>query len=372
MSMRILAMVALACHIAAGAQALQWARQFASPHGNAIFQIAADSSGVYAVGVTRTGALPGQTAVSTTQDGFLRKYDPSGQELWTREFSFGPSSPIIGSRPFTANGVAVDSTGVYVVGTVGIASTNRPGRRNGVFSLVSVVSKCDANGNVLWTEQSPDGTTLAGEGGSAVALSGGAVYVTGDFQTADCAGVQSGVYLRKFDSAGNQQRNSQFTGLRLIAFGLSADSTGAYIVGSAASSVTGQPVAPTQDLFIRKYDANGNAQWTNQFGTGFSPEYALAVSASSSGVYVIGYTPGLLDGAPLPGDAYVRKYDSNGNLQWTRQFGTLNGDAAFGGLADDSGVYVVGYTKGGLGTARLGGGVLFFERFEPNGNTVVY
>src|SRR5260370_41065359 len=82
---------------------------------------------------------------------------------------------------------------VYVVGTLGIASTNIPGRRNGVFSLFSVVSKYDTNGNVLWTKQSPDGTTLAGEGGSAVALSGGAGYVTGGFQTATSARGPSGV-----------------------------------------------------------------------------------------------------------------------------------------------------------------------------------
>src|SRR5260370_24697660 len=85
---------------------------------------------------------------------------------------------------------------VYVVGTLGIASTNIPGRRNGVFSLFSVVSKYDTNGNVLWTKQSPDGTTLAGESSSAVALGVRAPYLSQDLLTAPPPGRPTCVLLR--------------------------------------------------------------------------------------------------------------------------------------------------------------------------------
>src|SRR6266436_7720105 len=82
----LLGILALVCYQhPAAAQTLQWARQFASPP-NAAFQIAADSSGVYIAGATYN-ALPGQNKVSFQgqSDGFLRKYDPSGNVLWTRE-----------------------------------------------------------------------------------------------------------------------------------------------------------------------------------------------------------------------------------------------------------------------------------------------
>jgi uncharacterized protein (TIGR03437 family) len=156
-------------------------------------------------------------------------------------------------------------------------------------------------------------------------------------------------------------------------YGVAADATGAYVVGSTPGPLSGQPAGPGQDLFIRKYDPNGNALWTNQFGTPNGPEYAYAVSVSSSGVYVAGTTPGLLGIQTLPTfayDAYVRKYDANGNLQWTRQFGTADNDVAFGAFADATGMYVVGYTRSVLGTASLGGEDVFLRRYDSNGNAL--
>jgi uncharacterized protein (TIGR03437 family) len=62
------------------------------------------------VGHTGSGVLPGQCRSGLNGDAFARKYDPDGAELWTREFgtSYNFSS--------SAVGVAVDDTGVYVVG----------------------------------------------------------------------------------------------------------------------------------------------------------------------------------------------------------------------------------------------------------------
>src|ERR1035438_1331288 len=85
---RLIGILALAWYHPAAAQTLQWARQFASPPA-AAFSVASDSSGVYIAGIT-SKALPGQTKISPTgtqPDGFLRKYDPSGNELWTQEFA---------------------------------------------------------------------------------------------------------------------------------------------------------------------------------------------------------------------------------------------------------------------------------------------
>jgi uncharacterized protein (TIGR03437 family) len=64
------------------------------------------------------------------------------------------------------------------------------------------------------------------------------------------------------------------------------------------------------------------------------------------------------------------KYDASGNLQWTRQFGTADNDVAYGAFADDTGTYVVGYTKGVLGTASLGGADVVLRRYESNGNAL--
>ena len=131
----IMAILSLA--LPATAQTLEWARQFATPTPDATFQIAADSTGVYMAGVTQ-GALPGLTAVSPLQDGFLRKYDLAGNILWTREFSPKPSG-------FSANSVAADSTGAYVVGSTGLGPG--PGRRRAENNFISEVMKFDPSGN---------------------------------------------------------------------------------------------------------------------------------------------------------------------------------------------------------------------------------
>ncbi|HWF08477.1 MAG TPA: hypothetical protein VG297_08430 [Bryobacteraceae bacterium] len=361
----------LASFVPAGAQTLQWARQFASPKPNATFQIAADATGVYMVGVTQ-GALPGQTATST-QDGFVRKYDSTGTILWTRQFAL-----LNGQRtgPMDANGIAVDSTGVYIVGIVSTADLNGPGRLRVGNSLASFVTKYDTNGTLLWTKQSA-ATTTGGESASSVTASGGAIYVTGGTfdATATTGGptIAQGIYLRKFDTSGNILWTSQFgSSTNDIAYSVTADSSGAYIVGTTTKSLTTPPSTAAQNLFVRKYDPAGNVLWTQQFGTPNS-EYAYSVSVNSTGVFVVGSTQGLIGVQTLPTfdfDGYVRKYDTGGNLLWTRQFGGADREEAFNSIADSTGLYVVGYTRDILGAAIIGGDDVFLRRYDNDGNAL--
>ena len=80
-----------------------------------ICRIAADATGVYVVGRTIfTGpALPGQCRSGSGGDSFVRKYDLDGAEVWTRQFGTADAA--------WASGVAVDASGVYVVGQEGTA-----------------------------------------------------------------------------------------------------------------------------------------------------------------------------------------------------------------------------------------------------------
>lgn len=87
-----------------------WTRQFGSGGDDYAQGVDVDGAGnVYVVGWT-TGALPGQASAGGF-DPFLRKYDPAGQELWTRQFgSFDDDD---------AYGVAVDREGnVFVAGSI--------------------------------------------------------------------------------------------------------------------------------------------------------------------------------------------------------------------------------------------------------------
>ena len=73
------------------AQKLAWESQFrSSGGGDQCTSAAVDSSGIYVAGfLGAIGTLPGQTGSGSGPDSFVRKYDTSGNELWTRQFGTG-------------------------------------------------------------------------------------------------------------------------------------------------------------------------------------------------------------------------------------------------------------------------------------------
>jgi uncharacterized protein (TIGR03437 family) len=228
---------------------------------------------VYVVGTTY-GTLPGQTNAGG-EDAFVRKYDWSGNELWTRQFGT--------SRVDFAGGVAVDSTGVYIGGSIGISA-----RANGAF-----LRKYDVSGQEAWTQEF---ATLAG------------VAVT-------------------------------------------ADTSGVYVVGPAIGSLPGQTVLGG---VVRRYDASGAELWTRQFGL-TSGDRPAVVAVDATGVYVGGSTPG----TTLDRDVLMKKYDKNGNELWARQIGTSGlerNDVATGAAVDATGAYVAGWTDGILQDQNNAGG----------------
>ena len=136
--------------------------------------------------------------------------------------------------------------------------------------------------------------------------------------------------------------------------GIAVDATRVYVTGQTQGTLAGGPSAGLADAFAREYDVGGNEVWTRQFGTPVgtpSTEDALAIAADATGLFVVGTTNGAFSGQTNAGgtDAFVRKYDVDGNEVWTRQFGTPGFDGARGISLDASGgVYVTGGTAGVL------------------------
>jgi hypothetical protein len=259
-----------------------WTRQFGTTDHDAILAVAADQFGnAYVAGLTG-GALPGQTWAGE-YDAFLRKYDPAGQVLWTRQFGMAT-----GDQSFA---VAVDPSGnSYVAGTTeGVF----PGQEGQASALLpdAFVRKYDPNGAELWTRQL--GTA----------------------------------------------REDAISGLATDPFG------NLYAVGEVNGSLRGERQVGGSDAFVRKFAPDGGVAWTRQFGTS-SSDTGRAVTVDAAGsVYVGGMTAGSLPGqtATAPTDAFVRKYDHSGNHVWARQFSMpgCTGESALNGLAVDAarGVY---------------------------------
>jgi hypothetical protein len=126
------------------------------------------------------------------------------------------------------------------------------------------------------------------------------------------------------------------------------------------------------DAFVARYDADGNLLWTRRLGT-TGNDWSHGVSADGLGnVYISGETTGSL-GGPNEGanDAFVAKYDHAGNLLWTRQYGTSVDDISSGVSADGLGnVYVSGETYGSLSGPNAGNRDAFVAKYDSAGSVL--
>jgi hypothetical protein len=153
---------------------------------------------------------------------------------------------------------------------------------------------------------------------------------------------------------------------------VSADGLGnVYISGRTYDTVLG-PIND-RDAFVRKYDAAGNLQWSKQLGISGESQFdeSNGVSADALGnVYISGYTNGSLGGQSAGStDAFVSKYDAAGNLHWTRQLGTATDEISNGVSADGLGnAYIAGWTAGSLGKPNAGGADAFVSKYDVAGN----
>jgi hypothetical protein len=130
---------------------------------------------------------------------------------------------------------------------------------------------------------------------------------------------------------------------------------GAFVTGTTDGAVGG-PNQGLSDAYVAKYSAQGELLWAEQLGSA-GDDTSSGVSAASDGsVFIAGATSGALDGVALGfGDAFVARYSSSGVLEWTRQLGTTQPDAAFSVSAAASGdVLVAGSTRGTLEGRRTG------------------
>jgi hypothetical protein len=215
---------------------------------------------------------------------------------------------------------------------------------NAFQAVGASLRKYDATGAIQWTSPIP-----SGEGAFDVSVDGaGFAYLS-----TSSTSFGNSVSLHKFDGttgAGVWTRTLD-TGGAAYSSGVSHDGQGniyqvAYTYGSAFG-----PNAGYNDALVVKYDTAGNLLWTRQFGTA-GIDNAFAIAADSLGnVYVSGGAFATIDDWNSGNqDIFVTKLDASGNLQWTRNLGTTANDANASIWADGLGnVYFSGYVGGALG-----------------------
>ncbi|MGI9567370.1 MAG: SBBP repeat-containing protein [Nitrosopumilus sp.] len=237
--------------------------------------------------------------------------------------------------------------------------------------LFSIVGMPDSFGQtVQWSVQFGSDSF---EGGHAISVDpSGNVYVTGTTSGSLFATIsgESDAFVAKYDTDGNQVWAKQFgSDLHDGSNNITINSSGnVYVTGTTSGSISGTNVG-SDDAFVAKYDTDGNQMWAKQFGNNSLVE-GIGVAADSSGnAYVTGYARGdLFDTNAGVVDAFVAKYDTDGNQVWAKQFGSEHRDIGFGITADSSGnVYVTGHTDGDLFGTNTGAYDVFVVRYNPDG-----
>ena len=124
------------------------------------------------------------------------------------------------------------------------------------------------------------------------------------------------------------------------------------------------------DGFITKIDSSGSTLWTRQFGSEGDEDVQWSAIDNKGFVYITGSTTGVLNNKNFgKEDIFVVKYDMDGNLEWTKQFGTDSTDISKGICTDNSGnIYITGYTTGKLGKLSYGKSDCFIMKLDNMGN----
>jgi hypothetical protein len=151
--------------------------------------------------------------------------------------------------------------------------------------------------------------------------------------------------LAKFDSTGTQLWARQLgTSSDDVGFGVNSDSSGNVYVSGYTFGSMGGTNAGNQDAFIAKFDSSGAQLWVRQFGTVASDQASEVVADSSGNIYVTGGTHGSLDGAStVGGDAFLAKFNSNGDSLWLNQFHGIQSEGGSAVTVDEfDNVYVGG------------------------------
>lgn len=341
--------------------------------------IAVDADGnMYVAGnFSETATFGSLTANSAgDQDGFIVKYDDQGVEQWIRRIG--------GTGLDQINGIAISGTDVYITGSFnGTANFNTPFSfvNNNLISAGSTdifLAKFNTSGTFLWTRRAGG---IAGDVAHSVAASGTDVYLTGsftgtaNFNTPSAFGTSEitaignrDIFIVKFNSSGvvQFQRRAGSTGDD-IGRGIVVALNGVYITGeftgNAHFNTAGIPgttsltSAGMSDIFVAKYDFNGNILWTRRAG-GTLTDIGYGIANIGDNVFITGQffdvanfnTPSASGSNELTSagstDGFFARFDGNGDFAGGRRFGGTFADQGTAICRIGTVLYVVGEFNG--------------------------
>lgn len=313
-----------------------WTRLAGSEASAQGYSLALDPTGGVVVAGMTTGTLS-QTAVGGNGDAFVAKYTSDGTQKWLHQVS-----PLSKDGAFA---VSVDATGnVYVGGQV--SGTLAAGQTNS-GGADATVTKLDKNGKLLYRQQfgtagSDQVSQVANtsDGGLVVASVQNGHAVVSKYAGGDATGAPVWSYdlgdLKSGGTLGGIAVDSS-TGAIYVSGTTSNASLNA---GGSASTVHAS--SGGSDAFVFRLDDSGTTATPNYVTyTGTSAtDKGAGVAVSNGKVYLTGTTKGVFAGQTQSfantENMFVTQLDQDGSIDWSKQFGGVEGTSTGSGIAVDS------------------------------------
>jgi hypothetical protein len=338
---------------------LQWWRQLGgamSVCNEGVGSITADlENNMYITGGYGGPATFGSTTLSGSgsQDGFIAKYDESGNCLWANN--------VVSYADDGVSGVTIDNSGhVYVCGT-----NNDTASISGfILPPGGFIAKYDTSGNCIWAKKKISslllfGTNYCAADPHSIKFSNGFLTVSGfmgnDTVTIDTTTIYSKFgysYLARFDTSGTLKWVKTFGGPQIdgLNFEHALDGSGnSYITGTCYGNgyfQTDTLQGSFWQAFIVKIDSSGNEQWVRGIVSNAGSWGNMISSDGDGNVYVTGRFRGNTTfgnynvTSTTNEDMFIARYNSSGDCLGVRFFGRAEG---FGVTQDHNGnAYVCG------------------------------
>lgn len=333
--------------------AIVWTKQYGTDSYEWGKAVSADLYGnIYIVGTTG-GYLDDETLIGNW-DIFLSKFDSHGNKIWTK--LYGTSNKDMG------NDITVDQAGnVYITG-------ERDGN--------AFISKIDSKGNTMWLEIF--GNPFVDDIGHSIAIDmNGDLYITGvtyanmdNIATPD----KGDIFLVKYKNNGVKLWRKQYGSVENdVAYSVKIDShSDIFVSGSTTGDLEGNTQQGGGDIFLSKFNNDGDQIWTTQFGSNGSDVACSMDIDKEDNIYITGGTSGdLIDNAYISDmwDIFLTKLNIEGDIAWTRQFGTSQFDSACSVATGENKIYITGVTGGDLtgDSYQQSGENIFLAGFNAEG-----
>ncbi|MBS4036116.1 MAG: choice-of-anchor D domain-containing protein [Ignavibacterium sp.] len=316
-------------------------------------------------------------------DTYIAKFDPDGNPIWAKSAG--------GSESSSGISVAIDNNNnILIVGYFYTDITFGDTTLTSFGGTDVFVAKFNTDGDVLWAVQ---GGGESFDNVNAVTTDDlNNVYVAGSFQSYIEfgnlnfeGGIYTNIYLVKFNASGIPQWLRAGTGNDFYneAQGLATNNANdVFLTGSFGTEADFSGTILTSiagpDIFIARYDTNGNLIWIKQAGgTAFNEIGFDLVIDSDNDIYITGRFSETVnfDNIILTSDAFanifIAKYDLLGNPQWAVQAGDSGYSFGKGISLDAAGNIAIIGNKGRFFDSPQGeGDDIYIGKFRKDGTKI--